>query len=334
MENLIKYLSNPLEYGVYHSQLIVDFKGLEKLLREIAKIVSKKRKSDARELNKIADTIKEEEYLNIDEIKEYLIKALAHYARTKECPKEIVAYIVGRNLQENDEENHIEFTRVLAHRIRRYSMVRRLRSFAIFESHTLSHINDVIIIQIEETSDDNVLHFEVTTTKEEGQLMFHDFIKNIPHIGKKVKKIRKRKTHSSRFAFRPYPLAVRLWLDHEKAITVPKDLRDFLRGSIRYQSDEEWRTSIVLSAIAVESVLADLYEEQYKKYAPNVPLGDLYHQVKGKMKFPPQIENAIEIVNEARISAVHRSRFPVSDREATNALYGSTTFIMWYSSKF
>jgi hypothetical protein len=115
---------------------------------------------------------------------------------------------------------------------------------------------------------------------------------------------------------------------------VPKDLRDFLKGSIRYHSEEEWRTAIVLSAIAVESVLADLYEEHFKEYAPNVPLGDLYYKVKDKIKFPTHIGGAIEMVNEARISAVHRSRFPVSDREAINALYGATTFIMWYSSDF
>ena len=115
---------------------------------------------------------------------------------------------------------------------------------------------------------------------------------------------------------------------------ITEDLRDFLKGSMRYHSDEEWRTSIVLSAIAVESVLADLYEEEHKTYAPNVPLGNLYDKVKGKVKFPPEVMKAIEMVNEARISAVHRSRFPVSDREATNALYGSTTFIMWYSSNY
>ena len=87
-----------------------------------------------------------------------------------------------------------------------------------------------------------------------------------------------------------------------------------------------------MSAITVESGLADLFEEIHKKPAPDDPLGKLYGKVKNEAGFPDRIETAIEMVNEARISAVHRSRFPVSDREATNALYGATTFTMWHNS--
>ena len=118
------------------------------------------------------------------------------------------------------------------------------------------------------------------------------------------------------------------------ALRVPKDLNNFLSGAVRYFSSEEWRTSIVLSAISAESILADLYEEEYKENAPSIPLGDLYYKVKERITFSAEIARAIEIVNESRIAAVHRSRFPVSDREATNALYGATTFTMWYSSNY
>lgn len=195
-------------------------------------------------------------------------------------------------------------------------------------------INDVIAIDIEETEDLSTFLLEASSTKRKGLQRFERFARNIPHLGNTIKEVRKRKTHSSRYAFRPYPLAVRLWLGSEKAGIVPKDLKDFLKGSTRYYSNEEWRTSIVISAIAVESVLADLYEEKYKEYAPSVPLGDLYRKVKDKVEFPQYIKDAIEMVNEARISAVHRSRFPVANREAIKALYGFTTFTMWFSSNF
>jgi len=329
LEDIVKYLSNPLQAGVYYGQFTINFSKLEQFIRDIAKTA---KKQESKELIKTADSIKEEGYLTLEEKKENFVKAITHFVFQEKCPKEILEYLsirprLSKKLRELELSRKIMF-----YRVRRYR--RRRKPLYILDSHTLDDINDVIVIGIEEGDEENVLMVEVTTTKEKGMSRFEKYIKSIPHIGKTVKEIRKRKTYSSRYTFRPYPLAVQLWLKHEKAATAPKDLRDFLRGSIRYHSDEEWRTSIVLSAIAVESVLADLYEEKYKKYAPSVPLGELYQQVKDKINFPSPIKAAIEMVNEARISAVHRSRFPVSDREATNALYGSTTFIMWFSSNF
>ena len=333
MEHIVKYLLNPLQTGVHYSQFIADFSSLEQLIRDIAAI-AKKHKSESKELIKTADKIKKEVYLSLDEIKENFNKALAYFVRFKECPNEILEYLIGHEaLTRYRELGEKVPTRILLRRLRFYR-IRRRKPFEILESHIFDDINDVVVITTEGTKDENVLLLEITTIKKEGLSRFHNFIKCIPHIGDTVKEIRKRKTYSSRYTFRPYPLAVQLWLRHEKAITVPKDLRDFLRASIRYHSEEEWRTSIILSAIAVESILADLYEEQYKEYAPNVPLGELYYKVKDEINFPSHITGAIEMVNEARISAVHRSRFPVSDREATNALYGATNFIMWYSSNF
>ena len=332
MEHIVKYLSNPLQTGVYHGQFMADFSDLEKLLRDIAEI-AKKHKSESKELIDVADSLKKGE--DYHDIGETLSKALEYFVRFGECPEEILEYIIGK--EGLSAHPAVGETRLLRRRMRRlrFLRMRRLRRpWEAFRSHIFDDINDVAVIETEETADENVLSIEITTIKEEGLTRFENFIKCIPHIGKKVAEVRKRKTYSSRYTFRPYPFAVRLWLGHGKTVAAPKDLRDFLDGSIRYHSEEEWRTSIVLSAIAVESILADLYEEHFKEYAPNVPLGELYYKVKDKLKFPPQIVSAIEMVNEARISAVHRSRFPVSDREATNALYGATTFVMWYSSEF
>ena len=331
MKHIVKYLTNPLQTGVYYSQLIVDFSALEGFLRTLAAIPTKPT-PESKELIKIADSIKEEEYFELDEITENFGKAMAYFIQLKACPKEIKAYVFGK--KEPEAIFALGESIVAYGRRTRYGGFRDWTLPQLFKSRILDDINDVVIIETEETEDESVLLLEITTTKEEGLLRFINFMKCVPHIGDTVKEIRKRKTYSSRYTFRPYPLAVQLWLENEKGIIVPEDLRDFLRGSVRYHSEEEWRTSIVLSAIAVESVLADLYEEEFKEYAPNDPLGHLYHKVKEKIDFPSNIKGAIEMVNEARISAVHRSRFPVSDREATNALYGSTTFIMWYSANY
>lgn len=334
LETVVKYLSNPLLSGVFYAHFEADFSAIGKLLEEIA-TVSKGNRAESVELMKLAGEWKEEGYLDFEDTKESLGKAIFLLAGQKECPKEISEYVLGqeflRRLTESDRRN--VSNRYLMIRYGRVRRIRRYPSFEAFDSHIMREINDVISIEAGET-EENSVSFEVTTIKEEGTTRFANFLKALPYIGNTVKEIRRRKTHSSRYTFRPYPLAVRLWLGHNYAVRVPKDLRDFLRGSVRYHSEEEWRTAIVLSAIAVESVLADLYEEKLKEYAPNVPLGDLYYKVKDKVKFPKHISEAIEMVNEARISAVHRSRFPVSDREAINALYGATTFIMWYSSDY
>ena len=335
LKSVIDYLANPLQTGVYYRQFLVDFSSIEQFVREIAK-EPEISASDSKELSKMADSIKEEEYLSLSEITEFLTEALRYYITLKECPNQIGQYLLGR--RERVFRGQVPFTPrghiINRKRISRYHP-RNLRvRHSIFDSRILTDIDEVIIIEVEAIERKGKLLFGTTTITEKGSLRFQNFLKCIPHIGDSLQEIRNKKTFSSRYTFLPYPLAVRIWLLSEKAVSIPEDLRDFLKGSMRYHSEEEWRTSIVLSAIAVESVLADLYEEKYRTYAPNVPLGELYSKVKTKITFPPEIMKAIEMVNEARISAVHRSRFPVSDREATNALHGSTKFIMWYSSTY
>jgi HEPN domain-containing protein len=108
-------------------------------------------------------------------------------------------------------------------------------------------------------------------------------------------------------------------------------LKSFISGAVRYINSREWRTSIVLSAITVESILAELYEDASKEPAPDTPLGDLFRKVKEKIDIPPDIVDAINMTNEARIAAVHRSPSPISDRDATNALFGAIKLTLWYA---
>lgn len=333
MKTVIEYLTSPLKIGVYHAQFRVDFSNFGKLVGDIAAI-AKKHKAESKELSEMVKIFEESIPSSTYIIKEAFATALENFMRFNECPKEIFEFVLGKKVSDEDEAVTADSRRFLWYRMRLSRARHAKRPWEVFESHIFNDLNDVAVIDIEETTGKKVLSLEVTTLKEDGLTRFQNFLKCIPHIGDCVTVIRKRKTYSSRHAFRPYPLAVQLWLGSEEAIAIPKDLRDFLNGSVRYYSGEEWRTSIVLSAISVESILADIYEEVFKDYAPNVPLGELYYKVKDKVKFPPHVVGAIETANEARISAVHRSRFPVSDREATNALYGATTVVMWFSSDF
>lgn len=203
----------------------------------------------------------------------------------------------------------------------------------IFDSHIVPEVKDVFSIEKKLIDEDKWL-FDTVTIKGDGDILFKKCLMSIPLLKNETQILKKKKQFSARYTFRPYPLAVLLWLVDESSISIPSDLRSFLQGAISYFFSSEWRTSIVLSAISVESMLADFYEEKFKKPAPDIALGDLLHKVKKKISFPQEVSNSINITNKARIAAVHRSPFPVSDKEAINALYGATSFILWYSSQF
>jgi len=202
-----------------------------------------------------------------------------------------------------------------------------------FDSRLVPEVNDVFSID-KENIKDSKWFFNVVTIKQDSASAFKDFLEVIPPLEDKIEILKERKQCSTRYVFRPYALAVKLWLRSGMTIGVPVDLQSFLTGASTYILSGEWRTSIVLSAICVESMLADLYEEKYQTFAPDTPLGDLYRLVKEKMEFPQDVSKAIITTNEARISAVHRSRLPVSEKEAMNALWGATCFTLWYIAHY
>ena len=322
LDYIVRYLTNPLKIGVFNIQLLVDLSGLEQLFGDIGKF-AKKRKMEWARFKKEADEVKQ--LRPWTDIMEKFKEAIMSLAVFDECPEEVLKYF-------GIERSTLKRIRPVHRRdyIAGSSRGKVLRSRVFFE------IPDATSIEIikRPVRDPRRCLVDITSVKKEGFLKVKRFIKGIPHIGKKTKEIKQTRTFSSRYTFRPYPLSVQLWLTSEASLRVPKDLKDFLSGAVRYHSSREWRTSIVLSAITTESILADLYEEEYKENAPSVPLGDLYHKVKEKIDFPTDTARAVEMVNESRIAAVHRSRFPVSDREAINALFGATTFAIWYSSNY
>jgi len=211
------------------------------------------------------------------------------------------------------------------------------RAQEILDTRVIEKTIDAIHIDdISERKKNNKLDkfFEITTIKEETLELFETFMNKIPHINENFDVVKKRNSFSSRNIYRPYPCAVELWLKDESTIHVPKDLLDLIEASSKYHQDEEWRTSVILSAIVIESILADIYEEEKKENAPDVPLGALFERVKNFASIPNEIQEVIGLVNQARISAVHRSKSPVSDRDADIALYGTTKTTMWFIENY
>jgi len=313
-----------MERGVYNIKLIVDLtdlpKYLEQLLAEFQESRDKKRRIGPgsvfqSRLDRLNEALKElkdemESYFTIlgeGKYFEILPRILAEFAAYCECPEEMKNVFSA--------ERRIGSDRV----------IRRIRPKPIFGSRILIEAKDVICVERTNLQGARWL-FDVTTLKDSGLSVFKKDISSIPAVAKHMSIIKEGRQFSSRYTFRPYPLVAKLWLGDEASLCLPSDVKSFLVGAINYISSQEWRTSIVLSAIAVESVLADMYEEVYKTSAPDSPLGDLFQQVRKQIDFPAEIVSAIEATNRARIASVHRTRQPVSDREAINALYGAVVF--------
>lgn len=326
LDYIIEYLKNPMKIGVFNCKVTLDLSKMDKLYEYLIEhLKSRQEKANIkRELKKIR---KEDAYYSFKEALNKFSNAVYEMLEMKKCP-ELIKKLYDWQVEEVTE---FGFEEPIPE---------------IFSPTILADFNDVLSIEIltptdEETEDIvfkfdelNEIALDITSVKKEGSTFFLKCLKTIPAIGRTVAVNKKpTETHSSRYTFSPYPVAVRLWLRKEACKTIPKDLRAFLDSSSSYYISEEWRTSIVLSAITVESLLADLYEEEHHEPSPSrATLGELFELAKKKVDFPQNIADAITMANNARISAVHRSRFPVSDREATNALYGATNFAMWYFS--
>lgn len=196
---------------------------------------------------------------------------------------------------------------------------------------SLIEINDAI--NISKMGRDKKVFLNITSIGKRGIERFNEFVKSIPEIGNQADFSDVQKRHLQRFVYRPYPSALLLWINALGYYQIPDPIRKFLNGAISYFRGEEWRTAIVLSAIAIEIILAELFEESFHQEAPDVSLGKLIELLKEKVSFPSDVERAISLTNEKRIIAVHRSQIEPSEREAIDSLFGATRLTLWYSSR-
>lgn len=361
MEQVIRYLSSPLRIGVWRLQLEIDFISLRKLFEYISEPLDK---VQSRFLMGIMDQVEKE-----NTVEAYLLALTICISLLKKrinCPEKVRDYFLHRYEIIKDtyfEErwgNIIEIPRniteieVLTYREDEDKIatlfdsckivassrfedlafwdVRDYSFHGIFKSRIIKDTNDVLIITVIETDKKLSPIFNLISTKKKSIEIYKQFLEHIPFIGKTAKTTSFAKTHSSRYVFEPYPFAVQLWLENNPMLYIPTDLKDLIKSAMDYYSKQEWRTSIIISAITSEFVIADIYEETKKDYAPNIPLGSLYHEI--KKVFPEDIQKSIEILNKVRILAVHRSKYRISSREATMALMGTTSLVMWYITNF
>jgi len=175
--------------------------------------------------------------------------------------------------------------------------------------------------------------WDIYSIRQNGSQEFERLFKSIPVIGEKIDVKQRGNRHSSRCCYEPFPAAVMLWANTIVDRIIPEDILNYFNGSVRYWEKDEWRISVILSAIAVESLLAEIYEEYFHELAPSDPLGTLRDKIEKKERFPPKARKNIDLVNQSRISAVHRGSMRVGEKEARDALIGATRFTQWTYSE-
>ena len=170
-----------------------------------------------------------------------------------------------------------------------------------------------------------------------GLEKFQEFIRKLPTFKSRVHTIGEGEAHPSGIVFQPYPAAIMAWIEGRSAIEyLPDFLREYLTASSQYYNTKEWRTSIVLCAIALETLLAEFYEQEFRKEAPDIPLGGLKEEIVrevnkgGHRTLPRGIISWIDKLNDLRIAAVHRGSRQLSAREAMECLHGLTKISLWY----
>lgn len=202
----------------------------------------------------------------------------------------------------------------------------------IFESNILSDLSDVIILNNKYNEKHFVIIIEILTINKKTMDIFMNFLKSIPYINEYLKIIKKEKVYSIKYIIQLYPLITKLWLNTKQSIYISKEISNLLLTSLEYYEKKEWRPCILINAIIVEIIISNIYEEEKKEIAPNITLGALYHKV--KIVFPKHVQKCIEELNKIRNVAVHRSKFPVSQLDANNSIYSTTTIITWFNANY
>lgn len=333
MQEIIRYLSNPLQTGVNTSLVTADFFIMPKFIDKVVDVVKTDKINNdeeiIEELNGVLGEVNAEYFPFMGDYAFVFSKAIRILGETMACPKEVKAY-----LESPFDINNIELllTRMKIAAIDA-SLKSRLEFY--FSDEIFEDINDVLSINAIEINHKRQYAFEIIGVKEQGIERFTEYLKHVPEIGKTVRVLKAEKSFSAKYALRPYPLAVRLWLNNN-SLQISENCKHYLKGSVNYISEREWRTGAVLSAIALENVLAELCEEKHikPKNQHGDTLGGMFYNLRDKIAFPQQVKEAFKTVNQARILAVHRNQRPVSKKVATDALFGSVKFILWYYSEY
>lgn len=322
VKDMVEYLNNPLRHGVFTQNLSFSIYSVDALVKKWKPKIRKKYES----YSGITPTYT----FDFREFVDY--EYWVDFETSLHNLNNIIRFVNMQRRLEKEEHPIRMWSDILAETLEHifYKKEVKLEHFPNYAS--LLEITDAI--NISKVGRDKKVFLNVTSVGKRGIECFDKFMKSIPELGEEVDFSKIQERHLQRFVYRPYPPAVLLWINVIGFHKVPEPVRDFLNVAVSYFRHGEWRTSVVLSAIAVEIILAELYEENFQSEAPDVSLGKLIELLKEKVAFDREIESAVSLTNEKRIIAVHRSQIEPSEREAIDSLFGATKLTLWYSSHF
>lgn len=324
MKDIVSFLLDPNKCGIYHATVSVDLAILREFLKEI---LAFDKKSGTKSIDQYK--ILNRRIPRAPIVAKWAVEDLANAIDHLDIYKPKNGVLSGKILSALP---------LFLITTRESGIIRSYARRGAFFPGSLLKPNVAVLKTIDAMSITSSYHspvfvLDICSVKKSGTDLFEKFVESIPIIGEKANITQRGKKHSSRYCYEPYPAAVMLWACSIVDKVVPDDILDYFDGSVRYWERNEWRISIILSAIAVESLLAEIYEEYFHELAPSDPLGALRDKIETKQKFPPKTREDINLVNQSRISAVHRSSMRVGEREARNALIGATRFTHWAFSK-
>lgn len=318
-DSVTAFLCDPFKTGAYCSRVYIPYAAVI----ELWKFLSEKGKERHKKL-KVAKPEEDLDYFRFmrDEIEEYperILDDMLNFLTKLDdiCPEEVVKWSNYGNLviypdyfapSEEKEEGYFFFP-----------------PQAYFVD-----IEDAISIRIDKKANPNIVA-EVSSLTPKSLFIFRSFLSSIPCIKTRFTYVDEGKRHSRRFVFDLYPSVAALWVDELAAKNVSRDITDFLGGAIDYLDKREWQMSIILSAISVEVLLADIYEEILHKEAPPAPIGFLIKEIDKKRKFPPEAMRPLKVVNRMRKAAVHRGITSFTKKDAILGLMDATKFVLWCS---
>ncbi len=315
-KQILAFLRNPIESGVYHQRIIIEGQQIQNLWKYLKDYSRKNRKSfkvDEPVLNLDLDDMDEIGEMSKWWLTQSLEEMLNFLVRLKMCPKPIKEWAKCGNIvfiPEYAGEDIVEY----------YFLVQKA-----YIPETL----DAFSIEVEPKAYPNlVIDFISFTPRVLG--MFRSFITSIPIIGEKALFIKEQQKHADKYASVLYPSVAALWIDYMARLTVSGDVVGFLESAVDYFYTRDWRTSILFSAISMEKILAELYEEFFKKPCPPFPIGSIIKKITKARELPKEAEAALKRGNRMRITAVHRSYVPLTVKEATDTLNDAVSFILWF----
>jgi len=200
--------------------------------------------------------------------------------------------------------------------------------YKIFLERNQSDLEHFNAIHVESSLTEQDFTIEIFSVDKEGAERQVTFLKSIPLISEGTPSAVTQK-FSSRFCFKSYPAAVAVWALNTMENPVYVEVLKYFLSAIHYFEESEWRISIVLSAIAVETVLAEIFEELMHDSAPPDTLGTLLHTIATPAAIPNDVKTDADRVNKARILAVHRNPGEIGETEALQTLLGAVRFAYW-----